>query len=58
VDEIDGDLAPARAPYANAVAAGDSTALDQVATGFENLGASLYAAEARAEAAVLSAAPA
>jgi DNA-binding CsgD family transcriptional regulator len=53
VDEIDGDLAPARAAYANAVAAGDSTALDHVATGFEDLGANLYAAEARAEAAVL-----
>jgi DNA-binding CsgD family transcriptional regulator len=53
VDDIDGDLAPARAAYANAVAAGDSTALDQVASEFENLGAILYAAEARAEAAVL-----
>jgi DNA-binding CsgD family transcriptional regulator len=52
-EEIDGDLAPARAAYANAVAAGDSTALDQVAGEFENLGANLYAAEARAEAAVL-----
>ena len=52
-EEIDGDLAPARAAYANAVAAGDSTALDQVASEFENLGANLYAAEARAEAAVL-----
>jgi DNA-binding CsgD family transcriptional regulator len=53
VHDIDGDLAPARAAYANAVAAGDSTALDQVSTEFENLGAILYAAEARAEAAVL-----
>jgi DNA-binding CsgD family transcriptional regulator len=52
-DEIDGDLAPARAAYASAVAAGDSTALDQVASEFENLGANLYAAEARAEAAVV-----
>ena len=52
-EEIDGDLAPARAAYANAVAAADSTALDQVAGEFENLGANLYAAEARAEAAVL-----
>ncbi|MDX6334675.1 MAG: hypothetical protein QOG05_2015 [Streptosporangiaceae bacterium] len=52
-EQIDGDLAPARAAYANAVAAGDSTALDQVSTEFENLGANLYAAEARAEAAVL-----
>jgi DNA-binding CsgD family transcriptional regulator len=53
VEEIDGDLAPARAAYANAVAAEDSSALDHVATQFENLGANLYAAEARAEAAVL-----
>ncbi len=53
VEEIDGDLAPARAAYANAVAAEDSTALDQVATQFEHLGTNLYAAEARAEAAVL-----
>jgi DNA-binding CsgD family transcriptional regulator len=53
VEEIDGDLAPARAAYANAVAAEDSTALDRVATQFEHLGAILYAAEARAEAAVL-----
>ena len=52
-EEIDGDLAPARAAYANAVAAGDSTALDHVSTEFENLGAILYAAEACAEAAVL-----
>lgn len=51
VDDIDGDLAAARAAYANAVAAADSVALDQVATEFENLGANLYAAEARAEAA-------
>jgi DNA-binding CsgD family transcriptional regulator len=53
VEEIDGDLAPARAAYANAVAAEDSTALDRVATQFEHLGTNLYAAEARAEAAVL-----
>lgn len=53
VDEIDGDLAPTRAAYANAVAAEDSTALDRVATQFEHLGSNLYAAEARAEAAVL-----
>jgi DNA-binding CsgD family transcriptional regulator len=52
-EEIDGDLAPARAAYATAVAAEDSTALDQVAGEFENLGANLYAAEAHAEAAVL-----
>jgi len=53
VDDIDGNLAPARAAYVVAVAAADSTALDQVATEFENLGANLYAAEARADAAVL-----
>jgi DNA-binding CsgD family transcriptional regulator len=53
VDDIDGDLAAARAAYANAVAAADSVALDQVASEFENQGANLYAAEACAEAAVL-----
>ena len=52
-EEIDGDLASARAAYATAVAAGDSTALEQVSGEFETLGANLYAAEARAEAAVL-----
>jgi DNA-binding CsgD family transcriptional regulator len=52
-EQIDGDLVNARAAYAAAVAAGDSTALDQVASEFENLGAVLYAAETRAEAAVL-----
>jgi DNA-binding CsgD family transcriptional regulator len=53
VEDIDGDLSAARAAYANAVAAADSVALDQVASEFENLGANLYAAEACAEAAVL-----
>jgi DNA-binding CsgD family transcriptional regulator len=52
-DEIDGDLVRTRAAYASAVAAGDSAALDQVATRFEDLGANLYAAESSAEAGVL-----
>jgi DNA-binding CsgD family transcriptional regulator len=52
-EEIDGDLVPARAAYVVAVAAGDSTALEQVSSEFENLGANLYAAEARADAAVV-----
>lgn len=51
--EVDGDLVAARAAYANAVAAGDSTALDQVSGAFANLGANLYAAEAHAESAVI-----
>jgi DNA-binding NarL/FixJ family response regulator len=51
--EVDGDLVAARAGYANAVAAADSSALDQVSRDFEDLGANLYAAEARAESAVV-----
>ncbi|MEA2534833.1 MAG: hypothetical protein QOJ93_2644 [Actinomycetota bacterium] len=51
--QVDGDLVAARAAYATAVAARDSTALHKVSRDFEDLGAILYAAEARAEAAVL-----
>ncbi len=52
-DEVDGDLVAARAAYANAIADRDSEALEKVSGHFEVLGANLYAAEARAEAAVL-----
>ncbi len=52
-DEVDGDLVAARAAYANAIADRDSEALEKVSGHFEGLGANLYAAEARAEAAVL-----
>jgi DNA-binding CsgD family transcriptional regulator len=51
--EIDGDLVSARAGYASALAAQNSTDLDKVANIFEHLGANLYAAEASAEAAVI-----
>jgi DNA-binding CsgD family transcriptional regulator len=50
--EVDGELVSARAAYANAVAARDHILLDRVSRAFENMGAILYAAEARAEAAV------
>ena len=52
-DHVDGDLVTTCAAYANAIAARDSEALAKVAHDFENLGALLYAAEARADAAVL-----
>lgn len=52
-DEVDGDLVAARAAYTTAVAARDADALNKVSTDFEELGALLYAAEARAEAAVV-----
>jgi DNA-binding CsgD family transcriptional regulator len=51
--DVDGDLVAGRAAYANAVAARDAEALDKVSLDFEDMGAILYAAEARAEAAVL-----
>jgi DNA-binding CsgD family transcriptional regulator len=50
--KIDGDLAPARAAHARALASDDATALDQTSHGFEALGADLLAAEAAADAAV------
>ena len=52
-DDIDGDLVTNRAAYANAIAARDSEALAKVADDFEGFGAMLYAAEARADVAVL-----
>ena len=51
--EVGGDLVAARAAYANALADRDGEALAKVSGDFEVLGANLYAAEARAEAAVL-----
>jgi AAA ATPase domain len=51
--QVDGHLVAARAAYANAIATRDSDALEKVSGDFEVLGANLYAAEARAEAAVL-----
>jgi DNA-binding CsgD family transcriptional regulator len=50
---IDGDLITARASHATALAARNSTDLNEVANDFEHLGANLYAAEASAEAAVI-----
>ena len=52
-DDVDGDLVTNRAAYANAIAARDSEALAKVADDFEGFGAMLYAAEARADVAVL-----
>ena len=52
-DHVDGDLVATRAAYATALAARDSDALAKVSGDFEDLGALLYAAEARADAAVL-----
>jgi DNA-binding CsgD family transcriptional regulator len=51
--EVDGDLASARAAYARAVAARDHALLSRTARAFEDMGAKLYAAEARAEAAAI-----
>ena len=51
--QVDGESVTARAAYANAAAAGDSQALDQVSEAFERMGANLYAAEASAEAAAV-----
>ena len=52
-DHVDGDLVATRAAYATALAARDSDALAKVSHDFEDLGTILYAAEARADAAVL-----
>lgn len=52
-DEVDGDLVAARVAYTNGVAARNPDALNKVSSDFEDLGALLYAAEARAEAAVV-----
>ena len=51
-DEIEGDLAPARAAHTQALARGDATGLSAVATAFEAMGAALLAAEAAGDAAV------
>ncbi len=51
--QVDGHLVAARAAYANAIADRDSDAHKKVSVDFEVLGANLYAAEARAAAAVL-----
>jgi len=50
---IDGDLAPARAEHARALAAGDAGGLDAVSRRFEAMGADLLAAEAAADRAVV-----
>jgi DNA-binding CsgD family transcriptional regulator len=49
---IDGDLAPARAAHAAALAKGDAAALEAVSHDFEAMGADLLAAEAAADASV------
>lgn len=51
--EVDGDLVSARAGYVAGVATRDHTLLCGVARSFEEMGAKLYGAEARAEAAVI-----
>jgi len=51
--QVNGEFVAARAGYANAVAAQDSQALQQVCEAFEGLGALLYAAEASVEAAAV-----
>ena len=50
-DGIDGDLAPARAAHARALAADDPRALEAASERFEAIGADLLAAEAAADAA-------
>jgi len=50
--EMDGDLAPARAAHAAALAAHDAPALERVARTFGAMGADLYAAEAEAAASI------
>jgi DNA-binding CsgD family transcriptional regulator len=49
---IDGDLAPARAAHAAALAKGDAAGLEAVSHDFETMGADLLAAEAAADASV------
>jgi DNA-binding CsgD family transcriptional regulator len=51
--KVDGGLVAARAVYASALAARDSSALETVSRTFEDMGAMLYAAEASTEAAVI-----
>lgn len=49
---IEGDLAPARVSHVQAIAAADGCGLEMVAARFEDMGATLLAAEALADAAV------
>lgn len=49
---IEGDLAPARAAHAEALAHGDATGLEKMSRSFEAIGADLLAAEAPADGAV------
>jgi DNA-binding CsgD family transcriptional regulator len=51
-ERIDGDLAPARAAHAAALAKGDAAALEAVSHDFEAMGADLLAAEAAADTSV------
>ena len=51
--QVDGSLVAARAAFANALVARSSAGLERVAGDFEDMGAILYAAEARAEAAAI-----
>ena len=52
-NHVEGELVAARSAYASALAGRDCEALAEVSRDFEHLGALLYAAEARAEVAVL-----
>jgi DNA-binding CsgD family transcriptional regulator len=52
-DEVEGELVPARAAFATAAARGDAERLEEVSSQFETMAATLLAAEAAAEAAVL-----
>jgi DNA-binding CsgD family transcriptional regulator len=52
-ERIEGDLAPARAAHAAALAHGDAAALGKVSLDFEAMGADLLAAEAAADCAVV-----
>lgn len=51
--QIEGDLAPARAAHAEALAHADASGLEKVSRTFEAMGADLLAAEASADAAVV-----
>lgn len=52
-DRIDGGLARARAAHVDALASGDAEALSQVSEAFEEMGATLLAAEASADTAAV-----
>lgn len=51
--DVEGDVAPARVAHTSALAAADPVALEDVSTTFKTMGASLLAAEAAADAAVV-----